>query len=377
VHDAADAPVRRDGVEILVGFARTARAAGLTADPQRVHAFLAAVDALGGPVSRRQTYWAGRLTLCAGPQDLARYDAAFTAYFAGEQPAPARPRPRIEVERAVGLPGRAEEHDGEGAPEPRVAGADRVEVLRHRDVASLGPAERAEVRRLIALLRPAAPARRTRRRRPAPHGRLDRRCTVRAALRTGEFDRLRHAERTLRPRRLVLLLDVSGSMAPYADALLRLGHAAARGRRGAEVFTMGTRLTRISRALDHTDPERALAEASALVPDFSGGTRLGDQLHAFLDGWGRRGMARGAVVVVASDGWERGEPDRLATGMAQLHRLAHRVIWVNPHRARDGYEPLVAGMAAALPFVDDFVAGHSLAALEELCALLADERGAR
>ncbi|MYW00824.1 VWA domain-containing protein, partial [Streptomyces sp. SID3343] len=157
----------------------------------------------------------------------------------------------------------------------------------------------------------------------------------------------------------------------------RLGHAAARCRRGAEVFTIGTRLTRISRELAHTDPDRALAAASALVPDFSGGTRLGDQLHAFLDGWGRRGTARGAVVVIASDGWERGDPDRLAAGMARLHRLAHRVIWVNPHRGRDGYEPLAAGMAAALPYVDDFVAGHSLAALEELCALLVDERRTR
>jgi uncharacterized protein with von Willebrand factor type A (vWA) domain len=250
-------------------------------------------------------------------------------------------------------------------------------VLRRRDIASLDPAARAELRRLLALLRPATPTRRTRRRRPAPHGQIDRRRTVRAALRTGEFDRLRHQERTVRPRRLVLLLDVSGSMAPYADALLRLGHAAARRRRGAEVFTIGTRLTRISRELAHTDPDRALAAASALVPDFGGGTRLGDQLHTFLDGWGRRGPARGAVVVIASDGWERGDPDRLAAAMARLRRLAHRVIWVNPHRGRDGYEPLVAGMAAALPYVDDFVAGHSLATLEELCALLVDERRTR
>ncbi|MFE5324872.1 VWA domain-containing protein [Embleya sp. NPDC056575] len=375
---AANAPTRRDGVEVLVGFARTVRAAGVAADPERVRMFLAAAAELGAD-RREDTYWAGRLALCSAPQELARYDAAFAAYFGAEQPVPGRRRPRVDVERAVGVPDtasappRGDERDGEA----RVAAADRTEILRRRDIASLDPAARAELRRLLALLRPAAPTRRTRRRRPARHGRIDRTRTVRAALRTGELDRLHRAARTVRPRRLVLLLDVSGSMAPYADALLRLGHAAVRRRRGTEVFTVGTRLTRISRELGHTDPDRALAAASAVVPDFSGGTRLGDQLHAFLTHWGRRGVARGAVVVIASDGWERGDPEPLAVSMARLHRLAHRVIWVNPHRARDGYQPLAAGMAAALPYVDDFVAGHSLAALEELCALLVDERGAR
>ncbi|MFI1385815.1 VWA domain-containing protein [Embleya sp. NPDC020886] len=375
VRAALAAPVRRDGVATLVAFARTVRAAGVGADPGRVQAFLTAAAELGAD-GRSGTYWAGRLTLCSAREELARYDAAFTAYFGCEQPPAGRRRPGVDVERAVGLPGSEQappERDEHGA-EPRVAAADRTEVLRRRDIALLDPAARAELRRLLALLRPAAPMRRTRRRRPARHGRIDRARTVRAALRTGEIDRLRYAERVVRPRRLVLLLDVSGSMAPYADALLRFGHAAARRRRGTEVFTIGTRLTRISRELGHTDPDRALAAASAAVPDFSGGTRLGDQLHAFLADWGRRGVARGAVVVIASDGWERGEPDRLAVGMARLHRLAHRVIWVNPHRAREGYQPLAAGMAAALPYVDDFVAGHSLAALEELCALLVDER---
>ncbi|MFI6581409.1 VWA domain-containing protein [Embleya sp. NPDC050493] len=374
VRAAAAAPTRRDGVETLVAFARTVRAAGVAADPGRVQVFLAAAAELGAD-GRAGTYWAGRLALCSGPQELARYDAAFTAYFGCEQPPPGRRRPAVDIERAVGLPGTEQAPEsGASEHEPRVAAADRTEVLRRRDIAALDPAGRAELRRLLALLRPAAPMRRTRRRRPARHGRIDRTRTVRAALRTGEVDRLRHTERVVRPRRLVLLLDVSGSMAPYADALLRLGHAAVRRRRGTEVFTIGTRLTRISRELGHTDPDRALAAASAVVPDFSGGTRLGDQLHAFLAGWGRRGVARGAVVVIASDGWERGDPDRLAVGMARLHRLAHRVIWVNPHRAREGYQPLAGGMAAALPYVDDFVAGHSLAALEELCALLVDER---
>jgi uncharacterized protein with von Willebrand factor type A (vWA) domain len=173
----------------------------------------------------------------------------------------------------------------------------------------------------------------------------------------------------------VLLVDVSGSMAPYADALLRFAHVAALRRPGTEVFTVGTRLTRISRELRRRDADLALAAAARVVPDWSGGTRLGELLRAFLDRWGQRGMARGAVVVFASDGWERGDPQVLAEQMARLRRLAHRVVWVNPHRGKPGFAPLTAGMAAALPNVDEFVSGHSLAAFEELAAVLSKEGG--
>jgi uncharacterized protein len=183
---------------------------------------------------------------------------------------------------------------------------------------------------------------------------------------------LRHAYRR-RPRRLVLLLDVSGSMEPYADALLRFAHVAARRRTGTEVFTIGTRLTRISRELRRQDADLALAAVAKAVPDWSGGTRLGELLRAFLDRWGQSGTARGAVVVFASDGWERGDPQVLAEQMARLRRLAHRVVWVNPHRGKPGFAPLTAGMAAALPHIDEFVSGHSLAAYEELAAVLSRE----
>ncbi|MDP9397063.1 MAG: VWA domain-containing protein, partial [Actinomycetota bacterium] len=207
---------------------------------------------------------------------------------------------------------------------------------------------------------------------PTARGAVDPRRTVRATLQRGGEPDLRHHGRTRRPRRLVLLLDVSGSMTPYADVLLRFAHVAARRRAGAEVFTLGTRLTRVTRDIHGTDADTCLAAVAAAVPDWSGGTRLGELLKAFLDRWGQRGTARGAVVVVASDGWERGDASLLGEQMARLHRLAHRVVWVNPHKGKAGYAPLTAGMAAALPHVDRFVEGHTLAALERLAEVLSD-----
>ena len=171
--------------------------------------------------------------------------------------------------------------------------------------------------------------------------------------------------------RVVLLVDVSGSMTPYADALLRFAHAAARARHRTEVFSVGTRLTRLTRELSHRDADTAMAAVAAAIPDWSGGTRLGAQLKAFLDRWGQRGMARGAVVVVMSDGWERDDPALLGEQMARLHRLAHRVVWANPRRARPGFEPLVGGLVAALPYVDNFVDGHSLESYEHLADVVA------
>jgi uncharacterized protein len=165
---------------------------------------------------------------------------------------------------------------------------------------------------------------------------------------------------------VVLLIDVSGSMSPYADTLLRFAHVVVRAMPAAEVFTLGTRLTRVTRELRHRDPERALAAAGRAIPDWSGGTRLGDVLGAFVTRWGARGVARRAVVVVCSDGWERGEPDELAVQMGRLRRLAHRVIWVNPHAGKAGYEPVQRGIVAVLPYLDRLLAGHSLATLERL-----------
>jgi uncharacterized protein with von Willebrand factor type A (vWA) domain len=338
-------------VEALVGFGRTLRAAGVAAGPDRVQSMVAALAHLD-VAHRDDVYWAGRLTLCGSPDDIRRYDRAFLAAFSEDGPDRAQP--------------------GDTAEERQLAvAASRSELLRQRDLARLTSAERDEVRRLIALLDPVGPARVSRRLRPAHRGPLDAGRTMRATLRRGgETARLLHRARSRRPRRLVFLVDVSGSMAPYADALLRFAHAAASRRPRTEVFTIGTRLTRVTRELHSRDPDTALAALSGAVLDWRGGTRLGDLLKAFLDGWGQRGMARGAVVVVASDGWERGDASLLGQQMARLARLAHRVVWVNPHRGRPGYQPLAAGMAAALPHVDEFVAGHTLAAMEELCAVL-------
>jgi len=357
----------------LVGFARTLQAAGVAAGPDRVQAMVGALDVLD-PRRRADVYWAGRLTLCGAVEDLSRYDRAFEAYFAGQ---PLRSGTRPPAQRrlvpALGVAPAGEQTSGDGeqdAPTVHDA-ASATEVLRHRDIATLAPADRATLNRLLAAFAMPGELRRTRRREPAARGRVDPARTMREMLRRGgETARLPRRAARARPRRVVLLVDVSGSMAPYADALLRFAHAASR-RGSTEVFTIGTRLTRVTRELGMRDPDSAMAAAAAAIPDWSGGTRLGELVKAFLDRWGQRGMARGAVVVVLSDGWERGDPAELGWQMARLGRLAHRVVWANPLVARAGYAPVAGGMAASLPYVDDFVAGHSLGALEELAAVVA------
>ncbi|SOD95124.1 vWA domain-containing protein [Blastococcus haudaquaticus] len=363
----------RDVVDTVLGFARTLRHAGVGASPDRVEAMLAAVGALD-VLDPRAVYWAGRLTLCGGPDDLDRYDAAFAVYFSGQRPRAPRQSGPPEVQLATSAPLEQGNEDGDDATEaPDLAvQASAEEVLRQRDVAELTPAEREHLRRLFALLVPATPMRPSRRRRPNSNGSVHQARTVRRALRSGgEVTRLVHHRRRARPRRVVLLVDVSGSMTPYADALLRFAHAAVRARPSStEVFTIGTRLTRVTREMRLRDADRALAASGSAIPDWSGGTRLGEVLKAFLDRWGQRGTARGAVIVLCSDGWERGRTDLLAEQMVRLRRLAHAVVWVNPHKGRSGYEPLTGGMQAALPSVDHFVSGHSMAAFEELTGVI-------
>ncbi|GGK98040.1 VWA domain-containing protein [Sphaerisporangium melleum] len=352
----------------LTGFARTLRAAGVPAGHERTQAFLRAAAHLGAGASGA-VYWAGRLTLCAGPDDLPRYDRCFAAYFGGERARARRSSPPVvtRTRYTATTDGAATGERGDREAVPATAG--EAEVLRRRDVARLTPAEREEIHRMLALLRARREQRRSRRHTPAPRGRPDPRRTMREALRTGgETARLLRRARRTRPRRVVLLVDVSGSMAPYADTLLRFAHALVRCEpRATEVFSVGTRLTRLTPALRHAEAGTAMREVSAAVPDWSGGTRLGEELKEFLDRWS---CARGAAVVIASDGWERGDPSLLGRQMARLSRLARRVIWVNPHKGREGYRPLTGGMRAALPHVGAFVAGHSLAAFEELAERL-------
>lgn len=355
----------RDVAATMTGFARTLRAAGVAADHERTENLIKALDELD--VTRRDdVYWAGRLTLCATPDDLPRYDRCFAAYFGGHRATRGRAATRTVIRHLAGGEGEA----GEGE-ESVAATASPIEVLRHRDVAGLTEAERAEVHRLLALLRDHRERRRSRRLVAAHRGRLDQRRTIREALRKGEVARLRYRRHTTRPRRVVLLVDVSGSMAPYAETLLRFAHALVRTEpRATQVYSVGTRLTPITVELRHRDPGTALAEVSKAIPDWSGGTRLGEELRELL---GRRSV-RGAIVVIASDGWERGDPGLLGEQMARLARQAHRVIWANPHKGHVDYQPLTGGMRAALPYIDDLVAGHSLAAFQDLSERLSHAR---
>lgn len=368
----------RDTVEVIVGFTRRVGDEGVAVPPTRVHAMLEALGELGAE-SLRSVYWSGRVTLCASPDDIERYDRAFAEYFSGQR-RPPYTRVRVPASyRPVAVPadppGSADGLD-DAVPPERMATASRIEVLRHRDLAELDDDERAEVQRFVSALMPAVLERRTRRMRPSAAGAVDPHRTVRSMLRHGgEPAELHHHRHTRRHRRLVFLIDVSGSMAPYADTLLRFAHAASRVRPGTEVFTIGTRLTRVTRQLRGREPGAALAAATSMIEDWSGGTRLGDELGQFLDLWGRRGAARGAVVVIASDGWERGDPSLLGVQMARLARLARRVVWVNPHRGREGFAPRTGGMQAALPHLDHLVAGHSLGAMDELARLLARPGG--
>lgn len=360
-----------DPVPGLVGFTVVLRNAGLAITTDRTVAFLSALDALD-VTSRMQTYWAGRLTLCSDPDDLPRYDRAFEDWFTPPQGGRTQitdrrqPPPKLAALTPAEGEGQSEE---DGRPEPVIrAQASSTEMLRNRDFGDLTPAEREHLRRLIALLQPELPSRSSRRLRPSRHGATDARATLRAILHDqGELRELHRHDHSCRPRKVVLLVDVSGSMEPYADALLRFAHVVVRRSPGAvEAFTLGTRLTRVTRELRMRDPERALAAAARAIPDWSGGTRLGEVLRAFVDHWGQRGAARRAVVVVFSDGWERGETDLLAQQMARLRRLAHRLVWVNPHVGKEGYAPVQSGIVAALPYLDDLLAGHSLATLEQL-----------
>jgi uncharacterized protein with von Willebrand factor type A (vWA) domain len=365
---AVDRVPERDPLPGLVGFAATLRAAGVDCELDRATAFLAAIEQLD-PADPGQLYWAGRLTLCRDPDDLPRYDEAFTAWFTSRPP---RPTPTKQSHRirtstiATLVPAPAAEGTGSDEDRELTLAASDTEVLRHKDISELSAAERAYLRELIEVLAPRPPLRAATRYRPARTGSLDPRRTMRAMRAAGgEPIRLAYRRKGKRPRRVVLLMDVSGSMSPYADALLRFAHAVAR-RMPVEAFTLGTRLTRVSRQLRQRDPELALAAAARAVPDYAGGTRLGETLRVFLDRWGQRGVARQAVVVVFSDGWERGDPTLLGEQMARLRRLAHAVFWVNPHAGRDGYAPVQSGIVAARSHVDRLLAGHSLATLQEL-----------
>lgn len=360
---------------MAVAFARFLRGEGLDVP---MSATLSFVDALGlvGVASRDAVYWAGRATIVRRPEDIGLYDTIFDAFWMRGR-YDARERGEVEQITIATDDGDDDSADGEGDD----AGDDTItvrfsttEVLAKKDFAEYTVAELDEARALMARLRLVGSPRRSRRRVPSKRtrGRPELRRTVRHAIRAGgEPIRRAFTEPGERPRRLVFLLDVSGSMESYSRALVRFVHAAVVGRTKVEAFALGTRLTRMTRELSTRDPDAAIRRAADRVVDWSGGTRLGDGLRQFNDEWGQRGMARGAIVVILSDGWDRGDPAVMAEQMARLSRVAHRVVWVNPLKASEGYAPLAQGMAAALPYIDSFVEGHSLDSLERLAEVIA------
>jgi uncharacterized protein with von Willebrand factor type A (vWA) domain len=380
-----------DALARLVGFGRELRRLGLPVGTGRILTFCRAAAALA-PLDRASLYWAGRASLISRPEDVEVYDRAFARWFAAEAFAeggglavPGSPPPDgggdreepPDVEAEVGGTAAAWRPAGEDAePEGEAAVrlvASTAEVLRTKSFDALTEEERARTARLIRDLGLRLPERRTRRLRPDPRGgRFDVRRTLRRAIRThGEPFHRAWRSRGSRIRPLVLVLDVSGSMAPYSRALLQFAFAAMAAGRKVEAFCFGTRLTRVTRTLRTRDPDRALREVGRLVEDWEGGTRIGESLRTLLDGWSQRAALRGAVVVLCSDGLERGDPELLRRQMERLHRLAHRVVWVNPLKGSPRYEPLARGMAAALPSIDVFLPGHNLASLEELAGVLA------
>jgi uncharacterized protein with von Willebrand factor type A (vWA) domain len=337
------------------------------------HRALAAVDA----GSREQAFYALRATLCSSRADRDAFAVAFAAVFgAAAEPAGEDPFGAIEREALprVAVPAAAEERalvDVDAVP----AAWSEEELLRTKDFAAYTDAERAAARRLLARLALRGPTRLSRRTRPARHRghRPDLRATTRASLRQGgELLERRWRMPTQRARRVVLVLDVSGSMAPYARMLLQYVQASVAARARVEAFAFGTHLTRVTRELAGRDPDLALRRAGERVTDWSGGTRIGASLATLNREHGRR-IGRGAFVVLLSDGWDRGDPAELAAELARLRRTAHRLVWLNPLAADPRYEPLTRGMRAALPHLDRLLPGNSIASLEQLADLMEGE----
>ena len=364
-----------DICSLAARFGAALRDAGLDVAVGSMITFVAALGCVGVE-TRAKVYWSGRATLVHRPEDFDTYDTVFTHFWEGIDPLGLLPPPPVEQVTLAfdDLDGEGGEGDSDDDSDTTAVRYSPYELLRDRDFADCTADELAELAELMNQLRLGGAMRRSRRLRAVrvPRGRPDLRRTVRRALQAGGEPISRSFRQPgEQPRRLVLLLDVSGSMESYARALLRFVHAAVVARRRVEAFALGTRLTRLTRELSTRDPDAAFDRAAGAVHDWSGGTRLGESIGVFCDLWGVRGMARGAVVVIMSDGWDRGEPAAMAESMARLSRVAYKLVWVNPLKATPGYAPLAQGMAAALPFLDEFVEGHSLASLEELAARVA------
>ena len=370
--DESEEVLCNGSAEIAVAFCRILRGAGLEVPISKVTTF---VEALGrvGLEEKLPVYWAARCTLLSNPGEVDAFNRAFEVFW--ERKALSRLEiavPSVSVSLATDAGEDDSEingdNDGNAGPIIQLRYSP-VETLREKDFAECTAAELNELRKLMGSLRLGSTTRASRRRVRSKHQTQipDMRRTIRRAVSLGgEPIERKFLRRDRRPRRLILLVDVSGSMEPYARALIRFAHATVVGRTRVEAFAIGTRLTRVTRELSSLDPDAALDAASDAVSDWSGGTRLGSTIREFNDQWGIRGMARGAIVVILSDGWDRGDPQILSEQMERLHRVSFRQIWVNPLKHTPGYAPLAKGMAAALPHTDQFIEGHSFESLERL-----------
>jgi uncharacterized protein with von Willebrand factor type A (vWA) domain len=378
---------------LAAGLSRRLHDAGVPMTPERPADFARALT-LVRPVSRRRLYWTARSVFVSDPAHAAAFDRVFFSVFGSLasddavslderriEGAPPDERPAVEGAAGGGSLGSASPRTGAGDDEDAaevevpLAMASDEEQLAGKRFDALEPHELAQLYRLMSRLEVATPLRRTRRHEKGRHGRrIDMRRSLRASLRTGgEPIRLAHRRRRVAPRRLVMLCDISGSMEPYARAYLQFLTSAAGSGPHAEAFVFATRLTRLTRSLAGRHPERAIQRAAAAAPDWSSGTRIGDALKAFNDRHGRRGMARGAVVVILSDGWERGDPALVGREMERLARLAHRIVWVNPRVSANRFSVQAGGMVAALPHCDALVSGHSFDALAEVVRAIGGE----
>ncbi len=361
---------------LAVAFGRRLHEAGVPVPAERAERFSLALQ-LVRPISKSRLYYTARSAFVSEQAQINAFDRVFAEVFSGfSEAGDADDLPRIEApddERPAELESARNEPRDQLVP--TLASSD--EVLRNKRFDALEPDELIQLRRLMARLAVVTPTRRSRRRRRYSHGeRIDVRRTLHDSMRTGgDPIRMARRRRPEVPRRLVLLCDISGSMEPYARAYLQFlacaassaaSQVGATGSSRHEAFVFATRLTRLTRALHSRNPERAIQRAASVAPDWSSGTRIGEALKTFNDRHGRRGMARGAIVVILSDGWERGDPALVGEQMQRLSRLAHRIVWVNPRAAGTGFEPRAAGMAAALPYVDALLSGESLAALTEV-----------
>jgi len=371
-------PLRTAFAGVLVGFGRALRAAGLRVGTGDVVSYCAAAGLLD-PADLVDLYWAGRTTLVRSKDDIPPYDTTFRSYFL-DQAGPARSvltltaTATAEAEAALVMTA-TEAGTGPDREEQALLGlmASDVDALKHRSFAACTPDELAALRRIMARIRLTPPRRRSRRTRSGPAGRVpDLRKTIRESMRMhGDPARMYWRQRKVRLRPLILILDVSGSMADYSRHLLQFAYTARHAAAKVEVFCFGTRLTRITKALEHRRPDNAIEQASRAVVDWDGGTRIGASLDSFVRHWGRGGMCRGGVVVICSDGLDRGDPELLSGAMERLSRLSHRIVWLNPHKEHNPlFRPTSVGMMVAAPHIDLLLSGHDLASFEELAALL-------